>query len=173
MLLRTIGAAALGLLLLASPAAAQYGGGGDGGTTTTTPAGGDQASTSDSSVSAGQVVTISAQCFLPGSTVTFTDGRSFNGTGTADSSGVASVQYTVPPGNEPITITASGTGCDGGAQVLDVHLTREPGAPTATGGADLPRTGDDSSLPLSRLGMALVAAGGAVAYVARRRQHAA
>jgi hypothetical protein len=42
---------------------------------------------------------------------------------------------------------------------------------SGTGGG-LPRTGDDTSLPLARIGLALAAAGGVVTAVAAKRRKA-
>ena len=37
--------------------------------------------------------------------------------------------------------------------------------------ADLPRTGDDTSIPLARMGAVLIAIGGLAVYVSRRRSN--
>lgn len=153
----------VGVLVLATPAGAQN-----------TPYGAqpDSATVSDSTVAPGESTTVTAQCFQPGSTVTFTDGQGFNATDVADANGVASVTYDPPPGNGPVTVTASGTGCDGEALVLGVQITRVAGvgAGAGTGNRPLARTGDDTSLELGRIGIALVAAGGLTVYALRRRQ---
>jgi LPXTG-motif cell wall-anchored protein len=63
-------------------------------------------------------------------------------------------------------VQARGTGCDGGALVLDVVVSRTP----ATDPDVLPRTGSDNSVELGQIGLALVAAGGVALFAARRRQ---
>jgi LPXTG-motif cell wall-anchored protein len=105
--------------------------------------------------------TLSARCFL--GTVQFFDQ---NGTqlGSAEAAnGTATFQ--LPPGTSTQSVQARGTGCDGGALVLDVTIARTPTAPGA-----LPRTGTDSSMALGQLGAVLLAAGGVTVFVTRRRQ---
>lgn len=161
MLIRLIGLAFAGVLALATPAAAQaYGDI-------------DSAEVSDSSAAPGQVVTVSAKCFAPGSKVTFSDGNGFTEDATADASCTAAVSYTVPQGSGPITVTASGVGPDGAPLVLGVTISRSA-APALAGVADAPlaRTGSDSSIELTRVGIGLLAAGSIAVYAVRRRQHA-
>jgi LPXTG-motif cell wall-anchored protein len=159
MLQRILTLALAGVFLLAAPAAAQTGYGEE-------P---DSATVSDSTAEPGQTVTVSGECFQPGSTATFSDGQGFQETATANASGVASVSYTVPPGSGPVNMSITGTGCDGEALVLGVVIERV--APAAAG-VPLPRTGDDSSIDLGRVGLFLLAAGGATVYAVRRRQTA-
>jgi hypothetical protein len=47
------------------------------------------------------------------------------------------------------------------------------GAPTGGGAGALPRTGQDSSLPLARVGLGLAAIGGVLTAVAAKRRKAA
>lgn len=158
MLKRTLMLAAAGVLALAVPAGAQtYG---------EEP---PSATASDTTPAPGETVTITGEGFAPGSNVNFTDGDDFNASDTADDAGVASVQFTM--GNEPTTITISGVGPEGEAVVLNVTLTPEAAAAAPTGAGALPRTGEDS-FDLGRVGIFLLAAGGATVYAVRRRQHA-
>ncbi len=62
-----------------------------------------------------------------------------------------------------VTVVAAGAGEGAGAGA---------GAGTGTGAGDLPRTGDDTSIPLARIAAVLVAAGGAALYFGRRRRSA-
>ena len=49
----------------------------------------------------------------------------------------------------------------------------DPGGAGGAGGADsLPRTGDDASIPLAKVGLALAAIGGVVTAVAAKRRKA-
>jgi LPXTG-motif cell wall-anchored protein len=48
--------------------------------------------------------------------------------------------------------------------------TRNPIAPTQVSNESLPRTGDDSTMPLARTGLILLAAGGGVVLATRRRK---
>ena len=61
----------------------------------------------------------------------------------------------------PATVTIE---CGGVTQNLGTTLFITVGQ-----GSSLPRTGDDSSIPLARLGLVLVAAGGLGVYAARKR----
>jgi hypothetical protein len=156
MLKRTITLAAAGVLALAVPAGAQTYGGAP-----------PSATASDTTPAPGETVTVSGEGFAPGSTVTFSDGDGFNATDQADDAGVAAVQFTM--GNEPVTITISGVGPTGEAVVLGVSLTPEAVPAAGTGAGAIPRTGEDS-FDLGRVGLFLLAAGGATVYAVRRRQ---
>lgn len=118
----------------------------------------------DSTVVAGQTVTLTAQCFMPGTTAQFTVEDANIGSAIADADGVVTLLYAVPEGTGDIIVQASGTGCDGLPLVLGITLTREVGS------AALPRTGSDSSLPMARLAASLVAAGALMVFASRWRQ---
>lgn len=143
------------------------------------PAGASQAGTyppleniitvDDPTVLGNQIVHIAAQCFEPGSTVSFSVAGSGVGQAVADADGVASLAYTVPPGTGDIVVTASGTGCDGSPLALDITLTR---VTTAGGGGDLPRTGTDSTVSLAQLGVGVAAVGVLLVLVTRKRRAA-
>ena len=85
------------------------------------------------------------------------------GTATADADG--NFDFVVGPlPNGQLTITVT---CGSVVQVLGVNLSSGAITPSSS----LPRTGDDSSLPLARVGAFLVAAGGLTVYAARKRRH--
>ncbi len=131
----------------------------------------DSITTSDPTVDKGQTVTVTAECFEPGSTVQFSVAGTSIGSGVANASGVASVQYTVPDGSGDIVVTATGTGCDGEPLVLTVTLTRNAATPVAApGGSALPETGSSSSVPLARIAVSLLGVGALAVFAARYRQ---
>ncbi len=116
------------------------------------------ASVSDSTVSSGDSVTVTATCDVPaGTTVTFSlDGRPI-GTGTTDADGVASAVVTISgsPGTHTITNSCNDA-------VISITIAG------GTAGA-LPRTGSDNSLPLAKMAIVLITAGGLLIVAARSR----
>ena len=80
---------------------------------------------------------------------------------TADANGDFSVVIDVTGLSGDLTVTST---CGDLVQSIVVPLGS---------GAPLPRTGDDSSLPLARFGAILVALGGAALYVSQKRSRAA
>lgn len=115
------------------------------------------ASVSDSTVTSGDTVTVTATGCEPGSTVTFyLDGNTL-GSATADDSGTAAadVVITGSPGAHQITNSCNDA-------VISITIAG------ATAGA-LPRTGSDSSLPLAKIAIVLIAAGGLLIVAARDR----
>lgn len=117
------------------------------------------ASVSDSTVTSGDTVTVTATGCEPGSTVTFyLDGNTL-GSATTDDSGTASADVVITGSPGPHQISNS---CN--AAVISVTIA---GA-GATAGA-LPRTGSDSSLPLAKIAIVLIAAGGLLIVAARDR----
>jgi hypothetical protein len=137
---------ALALMVFAPAAHAQY-------------SGSPGASVSDSTVSSGDTVTVSATGCTPGSTVTFSLDGSQIGSGTTDANGTASADVVITGSAGSHTITNS---CNDAV----ISITIE-GA-TAAAGA-LPRTGSDSSLPLAKIAIVLIVAGGLLVAVARDR----
>jgi len=133
---------------------------------------------SDTTLVPGQTFTITAGTFLPGSTVTITflsDPVNL-GSAIASAVGTVSTQATTPV-DAPLgahTVQASGQSADGpltlSASVTVVPAAGAGGAAAAGGG--LPRTGDDTSIPLTRVAAVLLAGGGALVFAARRRRHA-
>lgn len=115
------------------------------------------ATVSDSTVTSGDTVTVTATGCEPGSTVTFyLDGNTL-GSATTDDSGTASadVVITGSPGTHQISNSCNDA-------VISITIAG------ATAGA-LPRTGSDSSLPLAKIAIVLIAAGGLLIVAARDR----
>lgn len=100
--------------------------------------------------------TVAAYCYL--GTVQFFDGEG-RLLGSAEAvDGTA--RFQLPIDVDPAVVRAEGVGCDEDPLVLETGVTR----------ADpLPRTGSDST-DLGRIGLLLVAAGGATVFAARRVQ---
>ena len=98
------------------------------------------------------------------------------GTATADAAGVARMSATIPANTAlgAHTIVAQGTGVR--RHAADAHRQHQRGGGRRLGHAArvgrLPRTGDDSSLPLARIGLALAAVGGVITAVAAKRRKA-
>lgn len=169
MVKRLIACAALGVVALAAPAAAQQ-----------YPPAINSLTVSDTTPTPGQTITIEARTCEPGSTVTFFLDSVTLASAVADAAGVATVQATIPAGT-PLgahTITASCPAPDGSTLTQSVAITvvAADGAGAAPGGpgsASLPRTGQDSSLPLARIGLGLAAIGGVLTAVAAKRRKAA
>jgi LPXTG-motif cell wall-anchored protein len=154
----------VGLLLTASPAGAQQ-----------YPPGAFFLSLSDTTVVPGQTITVTG-AVTPGATsVTFTffSVAQDLGSATPDADGNVSTSLTIPTdatlGDHTITATDS-TGLEVSADVTVVSADGAgAGAPGAAGAAGaLPRTGSDS-LPLLPVGAGLVAVGGVILLVTRRR----
>jgi hypothetical protein len=138
--------AAVALVALAPAAHAQYGG--DGST-----------SVSDSTVTRGQTITVTADGCEAGEEVTFFFDGDPAGTATADDEGVATGSVTIPndAAAGPHEISNS---CNDAV----ITVTVEVAATTAA----LPRTGSDS-LPLAKVAIVLIAAGGLLVLVSRDR----
>jgi hypothetical protein len=118
----------------------------------------------------GGPATFQAECFLPGSTVTFAlDGVSL-GTAVADENGVATINTTIPADTPlgPATVTATGTGCDGEVLSLVLGITVARAQPAAP----LPRTGSSNTLPMAQIAVATIVAGGFLLIMANRRRAA-
>ncbi len=134
---------------------------------------------SDTTPTPGQTVTITAKTFLPGSTVSFTLASAPVGLGTAaaDAAGVSTIDAAIPADTTlgPHTITASGQAADGPLSLTAAItvVSADGAAAPGTGSGSLPRTGDDTSIPLAKIGLALAAVGGVLtAFAAKRRKHA-
>ena len=143
--------AGLALLVLAPAAHAQY-------------SGNPGASVSDSTVSSGDTVTVTVTCNVPAGTdiTVFLDGNDV-GSGVADDTGTAAIDVVITgnPGAHQITNSCN-------SAVLSVTIA----SPGATAG-NLPRTGTDSSLPLAKIAIVLIAAGGLLVVAARNRSNKA
>ncbi len=168
MVKRVVVAAAVVLVFLAAPAAAQQ-----------YPPAANSLTVSDTTPTPGQTIDIVAQTFVAGSdvTVTLNPESVLLGTTAADAAGVASMSATIPASTSlgAHTIVAQGTAADDTPLTLTVSINVVAADGTSAGadGGALPRTGDDSSLPLARIGLALAAVGGVVTAVAAKRRNAA
>jgi LPXTG-motif cell wall-anchored protein len=130
----------------------------------------------------GEALTVSAQTFAPGAEVTVSLESTVLGTTTANGDGVATLEVTIPADATPgaHTITAVGlspAGAEVGATLdLNAAITvcGPEGAAPGEAAGPLPRTGDDTSIPLAKIGLALAALGGILtALAAKRRKNAA
>ena len=163
---RLFAAAAMAVLFMAAPAAAQQ-----------YPPAVNSLTVSDTTPTPGQTITIEGRTFAQGATVTVTLASVpvVIGTAAADPSGVVSLQATIPAATTLglHTITATGQAPDGSELSVSVSITvvAADGATDPAGGA-LPRTGDDSSIPLAKLGVTLAAIGGVVTAIAAKRRKA-
>jgi LPXTG-motif cell wall-anchored protein len=169
MLKRTITAAALAaglaVVLAAAPVAAQQ-----------YPPAVNSLTCDDTTPDPGQTISCTAQTFAAGATVTFTLASDpvVIATATSDPNGVVTTNATIPadtPAGDH-TLTAEGTAPDGSTLSLILALT-VGGAGGGDDGGSLPNTGDDSSIPLAKLGLALAAVGGIITAVAAKRRKAA
>jgi hypothetical protein len=123
----------------------------------------------DSTVQAGDPVTVTGENCNIGAEVTVTFGGVEVGTTTVGADGTFSLTFDVPAGTAAGTYAVEATGC--GADVLGTTVTVGPvaiGPPPAA----LPRTGSSSTEPLVRTGAVLLAAGAVLVYAVRRRQQA-
>jgi hypothetical protein len=167
MVKRMVAAAAVALGLLAVPAGAQQ-----------YPPAVNSLTVSDTTPTPGQTIDITAQTFVGGSSVTVTLNPEtvLLGTATSDPTGVARLAGTIPA-STPLgahTIVAQGTASDDTPLTLTVsiNVVAADGSGGSGTGGGLPRTGDDTSLPLARIGLALAAAGGVITAVAAKRRKA-
>ena len=155
MIRRTLLLAGVLLLALAVPAHAQ----------TYTPG----VTTDRSTVTPGGSVGVSACCFPPGSTVTFSVGGVVLGLAIANANGVAAGTFTVPStvaAGTSATVTAS----SGAISQTSGALTVSGGTSATTASVSgLPATGSGLALPLSIVSAVLIAAGGLVMLGGRRR----
>jgi titin len=166
-----IAAAALAVVAFAAPAGAQQ-----------YPPAVNFLTVSDTTPTPGQTITITGQTFAAGSSVTVTlfSDPVVLASSTADASGRIALQATIPT-DTPLgahTLTADGTAPDGTPLSLSASITVVPADGTGAGGSgsgssNLPTTGDDSSMPLAKLGLALAAVGGLITAIAAKRRKAA
>jgi hypothetical protein len=168
MVKRLVAAAAMALVAMAAPAGAQQ-----------YPPATNSLTISDTTPTPGQTVEITAQTYQSGASVTITMNSEpvVLGSATSDPTGVARLSGTIPA-NAALgthTLVATGTGSDGQPLTLQLSFTvvAADGSGGGAGGGALPRTGDDSSLPLARIGLGLAAAGGVITAVAAKRRKAA
>lgn len=147
MIRRMLILAAVAMVALAPAAHAQY-----------EPGGGT--SVSDSTVTRGQTITVTADGCQPGDDVTFYFDGDPAGSATADANGVATGSVTIPD-NASFGAHEISNSCNDAV----ITVVVEGAAATAA----LPRTGSDSSLPLAKVAIVLIAAGGLLVLVSRDR----
>lgn len=170
---RLFAATALAVVMLAAPAGAQQ-----------YPPAVNEVTATCAGAPPGSSVEVRARTFAPGSEVTITMASDpiTLGTATADADGIATLVAALPA-DTPLgthTVTATGVAVDGSALAVSATVTIAAGPTCQTaGGSDtdppaasgaLPRTGDDSSVPLTKLGVTLAAVGGVVTAVATKRR---
>jgi LPXTG-motif cell wall-anchored protein len=165
MVRRLIAVASMAVVAMAAPAAAQQ-----------YPPAVNSLACSDTTPTAGQTISVEAMTFAGGAAVSFTlaPDNVVIASATADAGGVVTTEVTIPAGTPPgeHTLTASGGAPDGSTLRLTCALT-VVGADGVEPSGALPRTGDDSSLPLAKLGLVLAAIGGVITAVAAKRRKAA
>ena len=125
--------------------------------------GGCSATVSDTTPSAGQVVTVTGSGAADNGPVTATFGDAEVGTGTADAQGNFEFDATIPS-------DASGEGslevdCGTGVFPIVLSITGAPGS--------IPRTGSSNTTPMVAIGLGAVAAGAVLVGVARKRSRTA
>jgi hypothetical protein len=113
----------------------------------------------------GGQVTVTGESCEVGATVTISLGGVVVGTAVVGADGTFTATFTVPADTAPGTYEVSVTNC--ATEVLGTTIT--VGGPQGTA---LPRTGSNSTEPLVRTGVVLVAAGVVLVYAVRRRQQA-
>ncbi len=118
---------------------------------------------SDTTPAPGQTITVSGTGCPPNSQVNFLfDGSPAGGT-TSGADGSYSGEVTVPSdassGTHQITVEC-------GAVVMGLEITVSP----AASGAAIPRTGSSSTIPMTSVGLGLLAVGGLFVVAARRRR---
>ena len=167
MVKRLIALGALAVLAMAAPAAAQQ-----------YPPAVNSLTVSDTSPSPGQTITIQGQTFAQGATATvvLNSDPVTLGSATATAAGQITLQATIPV-NTPLgshTLVASGPAPNGQTLSLSLAIEVVPAQEggTATSGGNLPRTGDSTSLPLAKVGLGLLAAGGVIYSIAAKRRKA-
>src|SRR4051812_37553513 len=118
---------------------------------------------SDTTPNPGDTITVSGTGCPADTAVDFFFDGSPAGSTTSDGSGAFSGQVTVPSdassGTHTITVQC-------GSVVMALEITVSP----ATAGPPVARTGSNSTIPLTQLGLALLAVGGLFVLLARRRR---
>jgi len=167
MVKRLIALGALAVLAMAAPAAAQQ-----------YPPAVNSLTVSDTTPSPGQTITIQGQTFAEGATATvvLNSDPVTLGSATANAAGQIVLQATIPT-DTPLgshTLVASGQAPNGQTLSLSLAIEVVPaqGGGTGTSGGNLPRTGDSTSLPLAKVGLGLLAAGGVIYSIAAKRRKA-
>jgi LPXTG-motif cell wall-anchored protein len=172
MVKRLLAAAIMTVVLLAAPAAAQQ-----------YPPAVNSLTVGCPTPTAGDTVGIEGRTFAAGSAVSITLPTSsvVVGTATADASGAVALEVTIPAttARGANTISAAGQAPDGTPLSVSASITVADGCRAAAAGVTdrssgpLPKTGDDSSIPLAKLGLVLAAIGGVITAMAAKRRKAA
>ena len=127
-----------------------------------------------STTCAGCQNTVTVSGFMPGSTVSFTLHSTPISLGSAsvDAAGGATLTFQIPSGTDPgeHTLVVTGTAPSGSTLTLSVPIMVTTGSVSVGGNApgSLPRTGTDILIPME-VGAAVLGAGGALLFLARRR----
>lgn len=134
----------------------------------TYPPGGNTVTANDTTVAPGDPITLSAQIFQSGATVTFTmfSAPVVLGTATANSSGVATLTTTIPAGTAAGTHTIEATGTGANGQPLTVSMT----ITVAAAGTGIPVTGSSNTLPMTQIGLGVIVVGGLLVLAASKRR---
>lgn len=120
----------------------------------------------DSELCETGVVTVTGSGFPPGSTVTVVlEGQVTLGTVVADANGRFSLSAELPSGLTGRHTIRATSGPVEAVTSLDVDCP----APAERPPDELPRTGSSSPLPMARIALALIAVGGGILALARRR----
>jgi LPXTG-motif cell wall-anchored protein len=136
------------------------------------PPGGFFIAFSVTTVVPGQTITISGS-MTPGATsITFVFASTPTNLGsvTPAADGTFSADVTIPTDATAGSHTITATDSTGLEITGALTVVSSAGAGAGAGAGGLPRTGDQTSIPLTRLAALLVAAGGAALFVARRRR---
>ena len=165
MLKRLIAVGGLAVLAMAAPAAAQQ-----------YPPAVNTLTCSDTTPAPGQTITVEGRTFAPGGTATVMLGSEVTlGSATANAAGVFALQATIPANTPlgPQTLVATGPAANG--QTLTLSIVCQVVAAQGGGAgptSNLPRTGSDTSIPLAKIGLGLLALGGVIYAVASKRRRA-
>ncbi|MGQ0433935.1 MAG: hypothetical protein ACT452_16185 [Microthrixaceae bacterium] len=134
----------------------------------TYPPEGNTLTANDTTVAPGDPITLTAQTYQVGASVTFTmfSAPVVLGSATANSSGVATLTTTIPAGTTSGThrVEATGTGANGQPLTLVLSITVGP--------AGMPVTGTANTTPMTQIAIGALAAGGLLMLMANKRRSA-
>jgi 5'-nucleotidase len=138
------------------------------------PPGGLFLAFSDTTVVPGQTITISGAMTAGATSITFVFASTPSSLGsvTPAADGTFSADVTIPADASVGSHTITATDSTGFSITGTLTVVGADGAGAGAGAGGLPRTGDDTSIPMARLAALLMAAGGAALFVARRRKAA-
>ncbi len=132
----------------------------------TYPPEGNSFTANDTSVAAGGTMVLGIQICQAASTAAFTLESTSLGTATANSSGVATLNATIPSDTTAgaHTITGTCTGADGEPLTLVLGIT--------IGAATTPATGSSNTVPMTQMAIGAITAGGLLVLLANKRRSA-